>query len=68
VKALKLGFALLIFSALANGQKLPTLTDKPHPKFESNSFCPALGLASSDHNDPDLNKAKNRIDPQHPAY
>src|SRR5450432_3367056 len=53
---------ILASAALASAQKLPDLPNKPKPKFESSSFCPAVGLVSSDHNDPDLNKAKNRID------
>lgn len=62
MKPVKLLLILVGCAAFASAQKLPNLPNKPKPKFESHSFCPAVGLTSSDHNDPDLNKAKNRID------
>jgi hypothetical protein len=54
---------VLTFSASVYAQHpVPSPTNKPAPKFEQNSFCPEIGKTSSTHNDPVLNKAKNRID------
>ncbi len=41
---------------------VPSPAVKPIPQFENPSFCPAEGKTSSTHNDPVLNKEKNRID------
>jgi|SRR5215213_1180490 len=62
MNALKVLLAIIYSVAFANGQGLPNLPRKPPPQFESRSFCPAIGLESNDHNDPELNKAKNRVD------
>jgi hypothetical protein len=61
----KIALLLLVVSLCApftNAQRLPILRDKPTPKFERNSFCPPEGLESNDHNDAELNRAKNRVD------
>jgi len=62
VKSALLFLLVLLFSTFASAQDLPSLRIKPTPRFERNSFCPGDGLEDNDHNDPDLNKAKNRID------
>ena len=62
MKPLRAVLIAIAYFSVVNAQKLPHISDKPTPKFESHSFCPAVGLTSSEHNDPDLNKAKNRID------
>jgi hypothetical protein len=62
VKLLRTLLLIISCCCLVDAQKLPRLQVKPPPKFESRSFCPAIGLTSSAHNDPELNKAKNRVD------
>lgn len=46
--------------AFANAQHLPNVPTKPTATFQSPSFCPPEGKPHS--TDPELNKAKNRID------
>jgi hypothetical protein len=62
MKFLKFFLSVILGAVPSIAQELPNLRDKPPAKFERNSFCAAEGLTENDHNDPELNKAKNRID------
>src|SRR6266404_3185425 len=55
---LSLSFSISVYAQ----HPVPSPAVKPVPQFENPSFCPAEGKTSSTHNDPVLNKAKNRID------
>lgn len=62
MKPFRLLIALALCATVITGQGLPNLPNKPRPRFLTNSFCPPEGLVSSSYNDPDLNRAKNRVD------
>jgi hypothetical protein len=62
MKIIRLLFVVVLCAAFTNAQKLPNLRVKPTPKFDRSSLCSAEGLETSKYNDPDLNRAKNRVD------
>lgn len=68
MKPFKLLIAVTLCFTFATAQRLPNLPNKPRPRFERNSFCPPEGLVNNKYNDPELNRAKNRVDDEGPYF